>query len=96
MEYYRDSSINTVAYVLFKTNMTKVTKYYSLRVGKGPQKGVTYYLGNEDTAGVRPGHEMSMTSYTNVAIKSNTTLTNYLLAQASGSSKMVYSPASVL
>lgn len=30
MEYYMDSSMNTVAYVLFKTNGTQITKYSAL------------------------------------------------------------------
>jgi hypothetical protein len=31
LEYYRDSAINTVAYILYKQDKAKVTKYHCLR-----------------------------------------------------------------
>lgn len=95
LEYYRDSSINTVAYIFYKLNGTQITKYYYLRAEFGPTKDAPYYLGIETTAGVRPGHEMPLLRYTQVS-KDNTTFINYILGQVSTSSKIVYSPSAVL
>ena len=55
MEYYRDSSLNTVAYILIQQNGAKTTKYYSLRIESGKLKDQWFYLGSEDTAAVKPG-----------------------------------------
>lgn len=95
LEYYRDSSINTVAYIFYKFNGTQITKYYYLRAEFGSVKDKPYYLGSENTAGVRAGHEMPLLRY-NLVSKENTTFLNYILGQVSNSSKIVYSPSAVL
>ena len=38
VEYFMDSAINTVAYIIFKQNGTNVTKYHLLRAVSGPYK----------------------------------------------------------
>lgn len=56
MEYYRDSSLNTVAYILYKQEGGIFTKYYSLRIEKGALKDQYFDMGSESIAGIKPGH----------------------------------------
>jgi len=53
LEFYRDSSLRTLTYVLFKINGPFVTKYYAL---KTELNNTLYYLGVETTFNVRPGN----------------------------------------
>ena len=61
LEYYRDSSLRTVAYILYKVNASVVNKYYALRTETA---NTLFYLGSEQTFNVRPGREMPFLSYT--------------------------------
>jgi hypothetical protein len=56
LELYRDSSLRTVTYVLFKTNGSVVTKYYALKTELNNLNNTFYYLGVETTFSVRPGN----------------------------------------
>ena len=53
LEFYRDSSLRTITYVLFKTKGSVVTKYYAL---KTELNNAIYYLGVETTFNMRPGN----------------------------------------
>ena len=53
LEFYRDSSLRTVTYVLFKTNGSVVTKYYALKTELN--KTNLHFLGSEMTYNARPG-----------------------------------------
>jgi len=69
LEYYRDSSLNTLAYTLYQQNGTKITKFHILTFERGPLNKQYLPMGIEETAGVRPGIEMPLRNYTFADLK---------------------------
>ena len=81
LEYYRDSSLNVIAYVLYQKNGTKLTKFTILRLERGPLSNQYLPMGIEETAGVRPGIEMPLRNYTFADLVSSATFVQSLLSQ---------------
>ena len=63
LEFYKDSSLRTITYVLFKTAGSVVKKYYALQ---NLLNKTLYYLGVETTFNVRPGNELPLLNYTHL------------------------------
>lgn len=80
LEYYRDSSLSTVAYVVHKkVNVTHTFRYYALRAQYGIRNGSVFYLGQDVCQACRPGHEMPLLSYDMMDPLANRALTMNLL-----------------
>lgn len=57
LEYYRDSSLSTIAYIVYKkVNITHTFRYYALRAQYGIRNGSVFYLGQDVCQACRPGH----------------------------------------
>ena len=56
VEFYRDSSLNTIAYILYKQQGIIFFKYYALRVDKGRLKNKEYFMGFDKAYGIQVGH----------------------------------------
>lgn len=77
LEYYKDSSLNAVVYILFqKKNYSSTTKYYYLRTLNKNSTG--YYMGVESCPSCRAGRQMPLMKYSNVTLQNSALVTSLI------------------